>query len=134
MKKSHYISIIAVIMLGSLLLVWGSQADEKSLSANDFYTLIEQGETAIDLSKLTHFEWDKVGAFGPYTTDEMIEDSMDIQFNFLFDNFLFGGIDVSETQFLLVFANGDKPVKQMYLSRKYGDYTVQDNKLLIVEE
>jgi len=128
MKKIHYIIVIVVIILGSLLLFWGSQAGENSMSANDIYTLIEQGETEIDLSKLTHLEWTEVGVFGPYTTDEMIEDSMDIQFNFLF-----GGIDVLETEFLLVFANEKKTVKKIYLSRKYGDYTVKDNKILIVE-
>ncbi|MEK4081281.1 hypothetical protein [Solibacillus sp. FSL K6-1126] len=128
MKKSHYIIVIVVIILGSLLLFWGSQAGENTISANDIYTLIEQGETQIDLTKLTDLEWTQVDVFGPYTTDEMIEDSMDIQFNFLF-----GGIDVLETDFLLVFANEKKPVKKIYLSRKYGDYTVKDNKILIVE-
>ncbi|MER2008002.1 MAG: hypothetical protein ABS939_11195, partial [Psychrobacillus sp.] len=125
MKKSHYIIVIVVIILGSLLLFWGSQAGENTISANDIYTLIEQGETQIDLTKLTDLEWTQVDVFGPYTTDEMIEDSMDIQFNFLF-----GGIDVLETDFLLVFANEKKPVKKIYLSRKYGDYTVKDNKIL----
>ncbi|MEK3765536.1 MULTISPECIES: hypothetical protein [unclassified Solibacillus] len=90
--------------------------------------MIEQGETQIDLTKLTDLEWTQVDVFGPYTTDEMIEDSMDIQFNFLF-----GGIDVLETDFLLVFANEKKPVGKIYLSRKYGDYTVKNNKILIVE-
>lgn len=128
MKKSHYIIVIVVIILGSFLLFWGSQAGENSLSANDIYTLIEQGESQIDLTKLTDLEWTQVGIFGPYTTDEMIEDSMNIQFNFLF-----GGIDVLETDFLLVFANEKKPLKTIYLARKYGDYTVKDNKILIVE-
>lgn len=128
MKKNHYIIVIVVIILGSLLLFWGSQAGENTISANDIYTLIEQGETQIDLTKLTDLEWTQVAAFGPYTTDEMIKDSMDIQFNFLF-----GGIDVLETDFLLVFANEKKPVKKIYLSRKYGDYTVKENKILIVE-
>ena len=128
MKKNHYIIVICVIILGSLLLFWGSQAGENSISANDIYTLIEQGETQIDLKKLTDLDWTQVDVFGPYTTDEMIEDSMDIQFNFLF-----GGIDVLEKDFLLVFANEKKPVKKIYLSREYGDYTVKDNKILIVE-
>ena len=63
MKKNHYIIVIVVIFLGSLLLFWGSQAGENTISANDIYKLIEQGETQIDLTNLTDLEWTQVDVF-----------------------------------------------------------------------
>jgi len=127
MKKNHYVIVTAFILLYSLILFWASQT-EKSLTPNEIYSLIEQGETQIDLTSITDFEWTKVEVFGPYTTGKMIEDSMDIEFPFFN-----GGIDVIETKFILVFADGKKPVDTLYLSREYGDYTVIGNKFLVVE-
>ncbi|MFZ3590483.1 hypothetical protein ACOI1C_14830 [Bacillus sp. DJP31] len=69
----------------------------------------------IDLTTLADFEWDNVHVFGPYTTGQMIEDSTGIKF-------LFGGIDVMETQFLLVFAKGENRKKR---------FTFQDNMVII---
>ena len=129
MKRNSYIIVsvvVVIIIIGSLFIFGGSQAGKNSISTKDIYTMIEQGETQIDLTKLTDFEWTRVEVFGPYTTDEMIEDSMDI-------NFLFGGIEVMEIEFLLVFANENKPVETVHLSREYGDYTIKENKFLIVE-
>lgn len=101
--------------------------DQLSISSEDIHALIEAGEMQIDLAKLTNFEWDTVHVFGPYTTDEMIEDSTGIKF-------IFGGIDVSESSFLLLFAHADKPIKKIYLSRKYGDYKIVKNKFLVFEK
>lgn len=78
---------------------------------------------------MADFEWDAVKAFGPYTTNEIIDDSMGIQFKG--DN---GGIERIENRFLLVFANGKNAVKTVVLSREYGDFTIKDNKLLIVKQ
>ena len=44
-----------------------------------------------------------------------------------------GGIERIENRFLLVFANGKNAVKTVVLSREYGDFTIKDNKLLIVK-
>lgn len=124
-----YYSVPIVIILGVFLLIWGSKADENTLSAHDIYTKIDEGEIEIDLTALADFEWTHVHTFGPYTTDDMIEEATDIEFKFLF-----GGIDVTESNFLLVFANEKKAVKTLYLSRQYGDYFIKENQFLVVEK
>lgn len=63
-------------------------------------------------------------AFGPYITNDIIEESMGIQFKG--DN---GGIEVIENRFLLVFAYENNAVKTIVLSRENGDLTIKDNKL-----
>ncbi|MFE8696406.1 hypothetical protein ACFYKT_08660 [Cytobacillus sp. FJAT-53684] len=127
MKKIVYIILIIAIIILFAELFWNRANQDTSLS-KDIHSLIEQGETQIDLKTLTDFKWVSVEAFGPYTSNEMIEDSMDIQFKG--DN---GGIDVIEDRFLLVFANEKNAVKTVVLSRKYGDFRIKEDKLLIVE-
>ncbi|ATP39550.1 hypothetical protein CSE16_05515 [Solibacillus sp. R5-41] len=125
MKKLIY-TILIITFTGLLgQFIWKIETEDP-ITSGEIHALIEQGETQIDLTKLTDLEWTDVRAFGPYTTDEMIEDSMGVKF-------LFGGIDVMETNFLLVFANDKKVVKTVSISRKYGDYSIKDNKFLIVE-
>lgn len=121
-------TILIITILGLLGTFFWNNIDEDPITAGEIHSLLEQGETQIDLTTLTNLEWTTVDLFGPYTTDEMIEESTGIKFNFLF-----GGIDVMETNFLLVFADDKKAIKTINLSRKYGDYTVKDNKFLIVE-
>ena len=70
---------------------------------------------------MADFEWDAVKAFGPYTTNEIIDDSMGIQFKG--DN---GGIERIENRFLLVFANGKNAVKTVVLSRLEPLFIVLD--------
>lgn len=118
--------IIAIIVLSAVYM--GNRASQDTILRKEIYSMLEQGVKQIDLTTLTDFEWDSVEVFGPYTTNEIIEDSMDIRFNG--DN---GGIDVIENRFLLVFADEKNAIKTVVLSRKFGDFTIEDNKLLIVK-
>lgn len=128
MKKMVYaIFIIAAVGLAVTLL--GNRASQDTVLAKEIESLLENSETQIDLTKLTDFNWTQVGVFGPYTSNEVIEDSMEIKFNG--DN---GGIDILEDRFLLVFADEKYAVKMVVLSRKYGNYDIKDNKFLIVEQ
>ena len=124
MKKLIY--TILIITFTSLLglFIWQKETEDP-ITSGEIHALIEQGETQIDLTKLSDLEWTEAGAFGPYSTDETIEESMGV-------NFLFGGIDVMETTFLLVFAKDKKVVKTVSISREYGDYYIKDNQFLIV--
>lgn len=128
MKKVVYlILIIAVISLVVTLL--GNRASQDTVLAKEIDSLLENHETQIDLTGITDFNWTQLSAFGPYTTDETIEDSMGIKFKG--DN---GGIDILDDRFLLVFANDKHAVKTVVLSRKHGTYTIKDNRFLIVEQ
>ena len=127
MKKIGYIIFISAI-IGLFFAFFWNRASQDTMLGRDIHSLLEQGERQIDLTKLTDFKWVEVEVFGPYTTNEIIEDSMGIQFKG--DN---GGIEVMEDRFLIVFANEKNAVKTVVLSRKYGNHTIKDNKLLVVE-
>ncbi|MDM5231934.1 hypothetical protein [Lysinibacillus pakistanensis] len=128
MKKIVYVVfIIAIIGLAVNLLV--NRASQDTGLAKEIDSLLEKGETQIDLTGLTNFKWTQVSLFGPYTSDEQIEDSMNIEFKG--DN---GGIDYLDDRFLLVFANEKHAVKTVVLSRMiHGTYTIKDNKILVVD-
>ncbi|QTD40136.1 hypothetical protein [Sporosarcina sp. Te-1] len=128
MKRIGY-SILLIAIIGLSVTFFSNRASEDSMLAKDIHSLAEQGEQQIDLTTLTDFEWDKVGAFGPYSTNEMIEEAMSIKFKG--SN---GGIDLLEDRFLVVFANKQHAVRTVVLSRKYGDYTIKDNQFLLVEQ
>ena len=125
-KIALILLIITIIILGAVFL-W-NRASQDTILSKEIHSMLEQGAKQIDLTTMTDFEWDAVEVFGHYTTNEIIEDSMDIRFKG--DN---GGIDVLEDRFLLVFADGKNAVKTAVLSRKYGDFTIKDNKIVIVK-
>lgn len=126
MKKIGY-TIVVVAILVLVVQFFRNQASQDTILSRDIHALLEEGEKQIDLTALADFEWVAVEVFGPYTTNEMIEDSMNIQFKG--DD---GGIAVLEDRFLLVFANQKRAIKTAVLSRKYGDYIIMENKLLTV--
>lgn len=128
MKKVVY-TILIIATVGLAVTLLGNRASQDTVLAMEIESLLENSETQIDLTKLTDFNWTQVGVFGPYTSNEVIEDSMGIKFNG--DN---GGIDILEDRFLLVFADEKYAVKTVVLSRKYGNYDIKDNKFLSVEQ
>lgn len=125
-KIALILLIITIIILGVVFL--GNRASQDTILSKKIHSMLEQGAKQIDLTTITDFEWNAVEVFGPYTTNEIIEDSMDIRFKG--DN---GGIDILEDRFLLVFADEKNAVKTAVLYRKYGDITIKDNKILIVK-
>lgn len=128
MKKMVYV-ILSIVAVGLAVTLLGNRASQDTVLAKEIESLLENSETQIDLTKLTDFNWTQVDVFGPYTSNEVIEDSMEIKFNG--DN---GGIDILEDRFLLVFADEKYAVKTVVLSRKYGNYDIKDNKFLSVEQ
>lgn len=110
-----------------LLLLYQQSRD--TLSSEEIYALIEQGETEIDLTKLTDLEWTTAGIYGPYTRGKDIKQDMGIA-----SPFSLIGIDVPENRFLLVLVDDGRVVETLYLSREYGDYLMVDERVLVVEE
>lgn len=127
MKKGVYLFFI-IVFIGLIINLFANQASQDTDLAKEIDALLEKGESQIDLTGITNFKWDQVGIFGPYTTDESIEDAMNIRFKG--DN---GGIDILDDRFLLVFANEKHAIKTVVLSRIHGDYTIKDNKLLLID-
>lgn len=83
---------------------------------------VKAGEKKIDLKKVTNTEWTNVGIMIPYTSDEAIEEYMDIEFTG--NN---RGIDMLDDRFLLVFADDKTDVKNVKLSNKELVYHIEDN-------
>ena len=129
MKKMVYVILIFAVLGLAVTVLKKNGASQDTLLAKEIGSLLENGETQIDLSELTDFDWTQVATFGPYTTNEVIEDAMEIKFKG--NN---GGIDILEDRFLLVFADEEYALKTVILSRKYGNYDIKDNKFLIVEQ
>lgn len=127
MKKIIYV-ILIITVIALAINLFGNRASQDTLLAKEIDSLFETSATQIDLTELTDFNWTQVAVFGPYTSNEVIEDSMGIKFKG--DN---GEIDSLDDRFLLVFANDKYAVKTVVLSRKYGSYSIRDNKFLSVE-
>lgn len=126
MRKILWISIISALT-AAVIFYLANQAEQDPRISTYVYEAAEKGEQRIDLMEAAQFEWDDANVFGPYTTDEMIEDTMGIRFSG--DN---GGIDTLDDRFLLVFASKGKAVKTAVLSRTYGNYEVEDGRFLII--
>ena len=127
MKKIIYVILIITVIASAITLL-GNRASQDTLLAKEIDTLFETSATQIDLTELTNFNWTQVSVFGPYTSNEVIKDSMGIKFKG--DN---GEIDSQDDRFLLVFADDKYAIKTVVLSRKYGSYSIKDNKFLSVE-
>ncbi|TGN33106.1 hypothetical protein [Lysinibacillus sp. S2017] len=128
MKKIIYV-ILIIAAVGLAVTLLGNRASQDTVLAEEINSFLENGETQIDLTGVTNFNWTQVSVFGPYTTDETIEDSMGIKFKG--DN---GEIDILDDRFLLVFADEKYAVKTVVLSMQHGTYTIKNNKVLIVEQ
>ena len=129
MKKMIYVILIFAVLGLAVTVLKKNGASQDTLLAKEIGSLLENGETQIDLSELTDFDWTQVATFGPYTTNEVIEESMEIKFKG--NN---GGIDILEDRFLLVFADEKYAIKTVVLSREYGNFDIKDNKFLSVEQ
>ena len=128
MKKVVYV-ILIIATIGLAVTLLGNRASQDTVLSKEIESLLENSETQIDLMELTDFNWTQVAVFGSYTSNEVIEDSMGIKFKG--DN---RGIDILDDRFLLVFADEKYAVKTVVLSRKYGSYSIKDNKFLSVEQ
>lgn len=124
MKKLVYI-VLVIAVIGLAINLLANRASQDKDLAQKINSLIENGETQINLTEITDFDWTQVAMFGPYTTNEEIEESMGIKFKG--DN---GHIDVLDNRALLVFANEKYAVRTVVTS---GAYAIKDNKFLIVD-
>lgn len=128
MKKLVYIVLVIAVIGLAINLLTNRASQDKDL-AQKISSLIENGETQINLTEITDFNWTQVRAFGPYTPDIAIEALMGIKFKG--DN---GGIDTRDDRYLLIFADEKYAFKTVVLSMKHGAYSIKDNKILSVEQ
>ncbi|WP_320939461.1 hypothetical protein [Lysinibacillus capsici] len=113
-----------VLMFTMLFLFLGDRASEDTMLAKNIMEEANSGTTVVSLNKLTAFDWEKAQIFGPYTTKDTIEETMDIQFRGSTS-----GLDVREDIFLLVFAKDGHVIKTAVLYRNIGDYTTKNGML-----
>jgi hypothetical protein len=79
---------------------------------------LKNNPSQIDFNKVTNFKWDKLYIFTPYTPDEEI--TKQLGFKWKYSNKT--SIDYLDSINLLIFANGDRVVQYLELSRQYGDF------------
>lgn len=125
MQSKHILSIIAAI----LVLVAGSsffmnRATEDTVLAKKIDDQARSGITEISLNQLTDFDWDKAMVYGPYTSKDIIESSLDVTFK---GSTL--GIESLDDRFLLVFTKGEYAVKTVKLSRRGVDFSANEDLL-----
>ncbi|MER1987740.1 MAG: hypothetical protein ABS949_03925 [Solibacillus sp.] len=125
MKKYMYL-VLVMALAAILFTTFSNRATQDPALAEEIVALFEQGQTEIDLTEITTFDWTKAELFGPYTTDEVIEESMDITFKG--DN---GHIDLLDDRVLLVFANDQYAVKTVVLQL---NCSLRDHKMLLIQE
>ncbi|UKJ43871.1 hypothetical protein [Lysinibacillus sp. ACHW1.5] len=113
-----------VLMLTMLFLFLGNRANEDTLLAKNIMEKANSGTTVVSLNKLTDFDWEKAQIFGPYTTKDVIEETMDIQFKGSIS-----GLDVREDICLLVFVKEGHAIKTAVLYRDMGDYSTKNGML-----
>lgn len=121
--------LIIAFLVTSLL----NRVSEDRQLAKEIVELAKSGETEIALSPLTDFEWDQAKVYGPYTSKDVIEESLNVKYSGSIN-----GLDSRDDMFLLVFAKGRHAVKTVELSREPGNYyekngtmTPENDRLLV---
>ena len=119
MKKKAWLSGLAIVLILVIIFtVFTNRATEDPILAKQIEEQAADGVTKISLNEWTDFEWDKAMIYGPYTTRNTIEDTLEIKFKGSTH-----GIESRDDLFLLVFANGGYAVKTVELSRSSFDYS-----------
>lgn len=125
MKKTYgvWITVALLLILASSSLFM-NRATEDTVLAKKIDDQARSGQTKISLTQLTDFDWDQAMVYGPYTSKDIIESSMDITFK---GSTL--GIESLDDRFLLVFAKGNYAVKTVKLSRRGVDFSANEGML-----
>lgn len=111
---SSIIGLIVVVVIAFILDL--NRAQKNRELENLIYSIVEDKKNReFNLNPLTDFTWDNAELFGPYTTKELIEESLGVSYNGQT-----GGIDYREDLFLLVFLHDNKVVQYAYLDRQDG--------------
>lgn len=125
MKRKAFVwAIVTVLIFVVFITIFHHRASEDPILAKQIEEQAKDDVTKISLNTLTDFDWDKAMIYGPYTSKEVIEDTLDIKFKGSTH-----GIELREDLFLLVFANGNYAVKTVELSRRNFDYSENDHML-----
>ena len=70
----------AGLIFAMLSLFFVNRASEDTMLAMKILEQAESGATEISLSTLTDFDWEKASVYGPYTTVDVIEESLNVEF------------------------------------------------------
>ncbi|KAB2334522.1 hypothetical protein F7731_15045 [Cytobacillus depressus] len=110
--KSGINVFIVVVIIAFILNL--NRAQENMKLEQVIHSIVEdKNNSQFNLNPLTDFSWDKAQLFGPYTTKEIIEESLGVSYDGQT-----GGIDYREDIFLLVFLHEDKVVQYAILDRQ----------------
>ncbi|PID14527.1 hypothetical protein CSV63_12190 [Sporosarcina sp. P34] len=130
MKKKKMVWVVfATLFLLICTTFFLHRATEDPLLAKRIDDLASKGVTEISLTSLTDFEWNKAMVYGPYTSKEIIEGSLNSKFKGSTQ-----GIEYRDDIFLLVFAKDHYVVKTVKLSRRGVDFSKNDQLLTTADD
>ncbi len=95
-------------MLFLLTACFSDSTKLQSHLVNDVQEMVSSGEETISLS--SYGEWKELYMFGPYTPDDMVNESLGMKFRG-------PSVSMSETHFLLVLVNENESVRYALLPR-----------------
>ena len=118
---------IIVIIFSLLLLVGCSQSSlqqNTELEETIHSVIKDKNISEINTNSLTNFDWDKAFLFAPYTTQESIEEQLDVDFK---DP---SKIDIRDDIYLLVFLNDNKAVHYAEINRQQSEFSLGEKEYL----
>ncbi|MDN3015703.1 hypothetical protein PH210_05705 [Paenibacillus sp. BSR1-1] len=117
-----------IIVIFSLYLLVGfsdSNVRQSKKLEESIHTVVEnKSKSEIDITSLANFTWDKAFIFPPYTTQESIDEQLDVHFKDPSD------IDKRDDIYLLVFLNKGKVLQYAEIKRQKSVFSVGEKKFL----
>jgi hypothetical protein len=102
-----------------------SNVQQNKKLEESIHSVVEnKSKNEIDISSMAKFTWDKAFIFPPYTTQESIDEQLDVHFK---DP---SNIDMGDDIYLLVFLNEGKVVQYANIKRQQSDFSVGEKKFL----
>ncbi|MFZ7945979.1 hypothetical protein [Neobacillus sp. 19] len=118
---------VIIVILSLYLLVGCSDSNvhQNKKLEESIHTVVEnKSKSEINITSLAKFTWDKAFIFPPYTTQESIDEQLDVHFK---DP---SNIDKRDDIYLLVFLNKGKVVQYAEIKRQKSDFSIGEKKFL----
>jgi uncharacterized protein YxeA len=116
---------VVVVFILLLMLLVGCNVQHNTDLGKSIYSIVaDKNNSEISLKSLTSFDWEKAFLFTPYSTQEVLEEQLGVDFNDPSD------IDLRDDIYLLVFMNNEKVVQYVEVERQGADFTIEGKKNL----
>ncbi|RCW63897.1 hypothetical protein [Saliterribacillus persicus] len=123
--KGRFVIKKLIVVLITLLLAGCDNVQHHPDLSETIYSIVEnKNSSEISLKSLTSFDWEKAFLFTPYTTQEEIEERLDVNFN---DP---SNIDYRDDIYLLVLMNDGIVDQYVEVARQGADFKIGEKEYL----